>query len=90
MNDKPLDATGFDSSRGVGKHDFKGREVPGVIVKVEGRAPERQPFWAHCSACRHEWIAFYCGLSLAVTAKIATRSICPSCGSDNVICGKAP
>jgi Zn finger protein HypA/HybF involved in hydrogenase expression len=86
MSDKPIDATGFDSSRGVGKHDF----VKSSTAAEDKRALDRQPFWAHCADCKHEWVVFWTPMDISKVAEIGKRSICPACGETKVMCGKAP
>jgi len=84
MSDKPLDAIGFDSSRGVGKHDFV-KSSP----RKETSPSDRQLFWAHCVSCNHEWVAFWTPMDVSKVAEIGKRSICPACGETKVMCGKA-
>ena len=55
-------------------------------MTIEGR----QPFYVHCAACRHEWVAFYTPMDLDKVAEVCKRQICPSCGETDVKCGKAP
>jgi hypothetical protein len=87
VSDKPLDAVGFDTSRGVGKHDFVKSSTTPQVVPLEDI---REPFWGHCSWCSHEWVIFYAPMDMLKIAEITKKAICPACGDTKIMCGKKP
>jgi len=80
MSDKPLDAIGFDSSRGVGKHDF----VKSSPRKRKRHLPTDSFSGLTAYPAIHEWVAFWTPMDVSKVAEIGKRSICPACGETKV------
>lgn len=55
---------------------------------------DREPFFAHCGDCGHQWVAATYPMDLRKFAEIAQANAqrCAMCGagSDRIFCGKAP
>jgi hypothetical protein len=62
----------------------------GASITPQPAPIERQPFYVHCTSCKHEWVCFYEPMDIAKVAEIGKRAICPACGETKVNCGKAP
>ena len=48
---------------------------------------EKKPFLVHCRKCSHEWAAVYTPIPVDIFVALAKNSLCPMCGSKDVLCG---